>query len=43
MLIVLGVVLARAVSSGQPAWVLVGLIGPLALLVAARASRRARR
>ncbi len=34
MLVVLGVVLAEAIRSGQPAWVLIGLVGPAVLLVA---------
>ena len=33
MLVVLGVVVAEAVHSGQPAWVLIGLIGPAVLVV----------
>ena len=28
MLVVLGVVVAEAIHAGQPAWVLIGLIGP---------------
>jgi hypothetical protein len=34
MLVVLGVVVAEAIDSGQPAWVLIGLIGPTVLVVA---------
>jgi hypothetical protein len=34
MLVVLGVVVAEAVHSGQPAWVLIGLVGPAVLAVA---------
>jgi len=34
MLVVLGVVLAEAIDSGQPAWVLIGLIGPAVLVLA---------
>jgi hypothetical protein len=34
MLVVLGVVLAEAIHSGQPAWVLIGLIGPAVLVMA---------
>ncbi len=34
MLVVLGVVLAQAIHSGQPAWVLIGLIGPAVLVLA---------
>ncbi len=33
MLVVLGVVVAEAVHSGQPAWALIGLIGPAVLVV----------
>ena len=33
MLVVLGVVVAEAVHSGQPAWALIGLIGPAVLAV----------
>jgi hypothetical protein len=32
MLVVLGVVVAEAIHSGQPAWVLIGLIGPAVLV-----------
>jgi hypothetical protein len=31
MLVVLGAVVAEAIHSGQPAWVLIGLIGPVVL------------
>lgn len=34
MLVVLGVVVAEAIRSGQPAWVLTGLMGPAVLAVA---------
>jgi hypothetical protein len=34
MLVVLGVVVAEAIHAGQPAWVLIGLIGPAMLAVA---------
>jgi hypothetical protein len=34
MLVVLGVVVAEAIHSGQPAWALIGLIGPAVLAVA---------
>ncbi len=45
MLVVLGVVVAEAIHSGQPAWVLIGLIGPavLALAVVRDWPRRVRR
>ncbi len=34
MLVMLGVLVAEAIHTGQPAWVLIGLIGPAVLAVA---------